>query len=154
MKNRYGSGYLIELKLKSLASESSDRLAEQKANADRIRRINSLFPSAVVQESFEDRVIFSVAQESIISLAHTFESLEKGSSHWFHSSENQKNTKRIASNYSESMRVILSRLSDISTNFLYIIAWFCSYSEGYYQEEKNWVFFWNMKERPKSMILG
>jgi len=84
LKNRYGTGYLLELKLKSLASETSGLAEQSSVEAVRTERINlltafiaRLFPSATVQESFEDRVIFNVAQESIVSLAYTFESLEK-----------------------------------------------------------------------------
>lgn len=75
---------MLELKLKSLASETSGLAEQSSVEAVRTERINlltafiaRLFPSATVQESFEDRVIFNVAQESIVSLAYTFESLEK-----------------------------------------------------------------------------
>lgn len=85
LKNRYGSGYLLELKLKSLSSETSGSAsstdvevsrAERKANL--IAYINRQFSSAQVQESFEDRVIFAIAQDNITSLADTFKSLEEG----------------------------------------------------------------------------
>jgi len=83
LKNRYGSGYLLEIKLKSLASESNG-LAEQTSvditRSQRKSRLNTfvvrLFPTAAVHESFEDRIIFNIAQHSVLSLAHTFESLE------------------------------------------------------------------------------
>ena len=93
LKNRYGSGYLLELKLKSLASETSGFAEQTRVNTARTERMNlltdfivRLFSSAVIQESFEDRIIFNIAQENVVSLAHTFESLEKGTSKFLHSS--------------------------------------------------------------------
>jgi len=84
LKNRYGSGYLLELKLKSLASETSGFAEQTRVNTARTERMNlltdfivRLFSSAVILESFEDRIIFNIAQENVVSLAHTFESLEK-----------------------------------------------------------------------------
>lgn len=93
LKNRYGSGYLLELKLKSLASETSGFAEQTRVNTARTERMNlltdfivRLFSSAVILESFEDRIIFNIAQENVVSLAHTFESLEKGTSKFLHSS--------------------------------------------------------------------
>lgn len=86
MKNRYGSGYLLELKLKSLSSETSGSAAAEDVEISRAQRkenlttfIHKLFPSAHIQESFEDRVIFGIAQDNITSLAETFKVLEEGS---------------------------------------------------------------------------
>lgn len=87
LKNRYGSGYLLELKLKSLSSETSGSASFTDVDSSRMERkenltkfINSLFTSAHVQESFEDRVIFGIAQDNISSLAETFQALEEGES--------------------------------------------------------------------------
>ena len=87
LKNRYGSGYLLELKLKSLSSETSGSATVFDVEASRVARkqgltafITNIFSSAKIQESFEDRIIFSIAQENITSLAETFKSLEEGKS--------------------------------------------------------------------------
>lgn len=87
MKNRYGSGYLLELKLKSLSSETSGSASTEDVEVSRAQRkedltafIHKLFSSAHVQESFEDRIIFGIAQDNITSLAETFKSLEEGKS--------------------------------------------------------------------------
>ncbi|XP_045030700.1 ABC-type organic anion transporter ABCA8 [Daphnia magna] len=84
LKNRYGSGYLLELKLKSLSSETSGSASFTDVDSSRTQRkenlitfINSLFTSAHVQESFEDRVIFGISQDNISSLAETFRTLEE-----------------------------------------------------------------------------
>lgn len=85
LKNRYGSGYLLELKLKSLSSETSGSAATEDVETSRTQRkenltafILKLFSSAQIQESFEDRVIFAIAQDNITSLAETFKELEEG----------------------------------------------------------------------------
>jgi hypothetical protein len=85
LKNRYGSGYLLELKLKSLGSETSGSASLADVDSSRAGRkenlttfINSLFTSAHVQESFEDRIIFGIAQDNISSLSETFQALEEG----------------------------------------------------------------------------
>lgn len=85
LKNRYGSGYLLELKLKSLGSETSGSASLADVDSSRSERkenlttfINSLFTSAHVQESFEDRIIFGIAQDNISSLSETFQALEEG----------------------------------------------------------------------------
>lgn len=88
LKNRYGSGYLLELKLKSLSSETSGSATLRDVEAVRRRRkeelktfIQGMFSTAQVQEDFEDRIIFAIAQESIVSLAETFNALETGKRH-------------------------------------------------------------------------
>lgn len=85
MKNRYGSGYILELKLKSLASETSGSATARDVEEAREKRkehlsafIRNLFSSSQLQETFEDRITFSIAQDSISSLAETFRALEEG----------------------------------------------------------------------------
>ena len=85
LKNRYGSGYLLELKLKSLSSETSGSAQSKDVEAIRKQRkeelsqfIRNMFSTATIQEDFEDRIIFNIAQESIVSLAQTFQDLEEG----------------------------------------------------------------------------
>lgn len=84
LKNRYGSGYLLELKLKSLSSETSGSATSKDVEAIRKQRkeelaqfIRNMFSTATIQEDFEDRIIFNIAQESIVSLAQTFQDLEE-----------------------------------------------------------------------------
>ena len=84
LKNRYGSGYLLELKLKSLSSETSGSASLADVDSSRSKRkenlttfINSLFTSAHVQESFEDRIIFGISQDNISSLFDTFQALDE-----------------------------------------------------------------------------
>ena len=85
LKNRYGNGYILEIKLKSLASETSGSASDTAVSATRLERkekltvfIRQLFRDALIQESFEDRLIFGLAQDSVVSLADTFNSLEGG----------------------------------------------------------------------------
>ncbi|CAH1111719.1 unnamed protein product [Psylliodes chrysocephalus] len=75
LKNLYGAGYTLEMKLGggdlTPTSEAGDR-------NDELREfISSLFPDAALQESFADRLVFSVPQQSVPSLANCFKQLEK-----------------------------------------------------------------------------
>lgn len=75
LKNLYGAGYTLEMKLgggdMTPTSDSGDR-------HDELREfISSLFPEATLQESFADRLVFSVPQQSVPSLANCFKQLEK-----------------------------------------------------------------------------
>nr|QST14978.1 ABCA5 protein [Diaphanosoma celebensis] len=83
LKNRYGNGYVLEIKLKSLSSETSGSASAVDVAAERVRRkekltdfVRRLFRDALIEESFEDRLIFGLAQENVVSLADTFNSLE------------------------------------------------------------------------------
>ncbi|KAI4454722.1 atp-binding cassette transporter subfamily a abca [Holotrichia oblita] len=75
LKNLYGAGYTLEMKLRggdrTPTSASGDRAAELK------EFVGGLFPDATLQESFADRLVFSVAQQSVPSLANCFTQLEK-----------------------------------------------------------------------------
>ncbi|KAB0791349.1 hypothetical protein PPYR_03149 [Photinus pyralis] len=75
LKNLYGAGYTLEMKLKggdrTPTSSSVDRLKSLK------QFVYGLFPSAVLQESFIDRLVFSVPQQSVPSLANCFSELEQ-----------------------------------------------------------------------------
>ncbi|KAI2474243.1 ATP binding cassette (ABC) protein subfamily A member [Diabrotica virgifera virgifera] len=75
LKNLYGAGYTLEMKLgggdMTPTSDSGDR-------HDELREfISSLFPDAALQEIFADRLVFSVPQQSVPSLANCFKQLEK-----------------------------------------------------------------------------
>ncbi|KAF5301097.1 hypothetical protein FQA39_LY10916 [Lamprigera yunnana] len=75
LKNLYGAGYTLEMKLKggdrTPTSSSVDRLKSLK------QFVYGLFPSANLQESFIDRLVFSVPQQSVPSLANCFSQLEQ-----------------------------------------------------------------------------
>ncbi|KAK9754118.1 ABC transporter [Popillia japonica] len=77
LKNLYGAGYTLEMKLRggdrTPTSASGDRAAELKE----FPFVGGLFPDATLQESFADRLVFSVAQQSVPSLANCFTQLEK-----------------------------------------------------------------------------
>lgn len=76
LKNLYGAGYTLEMKLtggdRTPTSASVDKLKELK------EFVSGLFPDASLQESFADRLVFSVPQQSVPSLANCFSELEKG----------------------------------------------------------------------------
>ncbi|XP_074040228.1 cholesterol transporter ABCA5 [Leptinotarsa decemlineata] len=75
LKNLYGAGYTLEMKLgggdSTPTSDSGDRHHELR------EFVASLFPEATLQESFADRLVFSVPQQSVPSLANCFMQLEK-----------------------------------------------------------------------------
>lgn len=76
LKNLYGAGYTLEMKLRG-----GDRTPTGGC-ADRPRELKEwvvgLFPEAQLQESFADRLVFSVPQQAVASLAQCFTQLEKG----------------------------------------------------------------------------
>lgn len=79
MKNLYGAGYTLEVKLKggdaTPTTPSSDRHSELKDF------VGGLFPDAVLDECFADRMVFSVPQHAVTSLAECFNQLETGEIH-------------------------------------------------------------------------
>lgn len=76
LKNLYGAGYTLEMKLlggdSTPTTPSGDRMTGLK---DFVAR---LFPDANLEESFADRLVFSVPQHAVHSLAECFTQLEKG----------------------------------------------------------------------------
>lgn len=78
LKNLYGAGYTLEMKLRggdsTPTSDSGDRHNELR------EFVSALFIDATLQESFADRLVFSVPQQSVPSLANCFMQLEKGNS--------------------------------------------------------------------------
>lgn len=76
LKNLYGAGYTLEMKLgggdSTPTSDSGDRFNELR------EFVSGLFPDAILQESFADRLVFSVPQQSVPSLANCFKELERG----------------------------------------------------------------------------
>ncbi|XP_052816309.1 cholesterol transporter ABCA5-like isoform X2 [Mya arenaria] len=74
LKNKYGSGYLLEVKLKS--SEDQIFLSQ---NIERLHDyIRKLFPGATVMEQFSERIQYRVPKSNVISLSRTFQVLEDG----------------------------------------------------------------------------
>ncbi|KAI7815451.1 ABC subfamily A member [Rhyzopertha dominica] len=80
LKNLYGAGYTLEMKLRggdrtptSTTGDSPNELRDFVA---------SLFSDATLQESFADRLVFSVPQQSVPSLANCFLQLEKAKSEY------------------------------------------------------------------------
>ncbi|KAJ3650608.1 hypothetical protein Zmor_016696 [Zophobas morio] len=75
LKNLYGAGYTLEMKLRggdrTPTSTSGDRPSELR------EFVSGLFHDATLQESFADRLVFSVPQQSVPSLANCFMQLEK-----------------------------------------------------------------------------
>lgn len=99
LKNLYGAGYTLEIKLKhydgswnstsleniNLHIPSDITTTTTKTSHNQIDRVQALrnfvvdlFPDACLEESFADRLVYSVPQHAVSSLAQCFSSLEKG----------------------------------------------------------------------------
>lgn len=113
LKNLYGAGYTLEIKLKhyeesynnistvengdglsaplptvAIQMSSSVETAARESQLfhatqdDRVQAlknfVNDLFPDACLEESFADRLVYSVPQHAVSSLAQCFHNLEKG----------------------------------------------------------------------------
>ena len=74
LKNKFGSGYLLEIKLKSSCAAEDDLVA-----VDRLDKfVNDQFPDASQIEKFGERMIYKIPQSNITSLSATFTALEEG----------------------------------------------------------------------------
>ncbi|CAG9831938.1 unnamed protein product [Diabrotica balteata] len=71
LKNLYGAGYTLEIKLTSEGAGDTEEKFRALKNF-----VFGLFPNAVLQDTFGDRLIFSIPQDSVRSLARCFKSLE------------------------------------------------------------------------------
>jgi hypothetical protein len=80
LKNLYGAGYNLEIKLKSNGFLNGSSLENIQIHVKKECRnfIYELFPDAKVEESFGDRMVCSIPQHNVSSLAQSFESLERG----------------------------------------------------------------------------
>lgn len=81
LKNRYGAGYNLEIKLKQVDSKvnsSNFENMQSEAKKQCLDFVHELFPDSVVEDSFGDRIVSSIPQHNVSSLAQCFESLEKG----------------------------------------------------------------------------
>lgn len=78
LKNKYGSGYLLEVKLTTKEQGDSALLD------DRMERLHqyilNMFPAASVMEQFSERVQYKVPKSSVTSLSRAFTVLEEGKS--------------------------------------------------------------------------
>ena len=87
LKSKYGSGYLLEIKLDQSSQHGGDSSAggggatsdvAAAAKQRMLDYIKQLFPRAVESETFGDRSVFAVPRDDVTSLAHVFATLEKG----------------------------------------------------------------------------
>lgn len=77
MKNKFGSGYILEVKLKAgIAHETQDSV-EQRMNTLE-EYVFSMFPDAVIVERFGLRAQYKIPRNNVKSLALVFSSLEEG----------------------------------------------------------------------------
>lgn len=76
LKNLYGAGYTLEMKLRG--GDRTPTTPGSNRTDDLKDFVGELFPDAVLEESFADRLVFSVSQQAVTSLAECFSKLEKG----------------------------------------------------------------------------
>ncbi|XP_072159520.1 cholesterol transporter ABCA5 [Bemisia tabaci] len=74
LKNLYGAGYNLEMKLKH--QDGTVEASQQRHEALK-QFVDNLFSDAVLDESFVDRLLFSIPQRAVKSLAECFTQLEK-----------------------------------------------------------------------------
>lgn len=94
LKNLYGAGYTLEVKLKHIEYTYLETPLENTPDHDqfvndltiiqeeRIQAlklfVGDLFPDATLDEIFADRLVYSVPQHAVSSLAECFSRLERG----------------------------------------------------------------------------
>ena len=76
LKNLYGAGYTLEMKL--LGGDCTPTTPSGNRVSGLKDFVTGMFPDATLEESFADRLVFSVPQHSVHSLAECFSQLEKG----------------------------------------------------------------------------
>lgn len=77
MKNKFGSGYILEVKLKAgIAHETPDSVEQRMNKLEEY--VFSMFPDAVIVERFGLRAQYKIPRNNVKSLAHVFSSLEEG----------------------------------------------------------------------------
>lgn len=79
LKDKHGSGYMLDVKLHSCSDEgdSVDHEQEHKANKQKLHNyLLQHFPTAAVVESFGDRVSYRINREDIYLLSKSFAALE------------------------------------------------------------------------------
>ncbi|ESP03885.1 hypothetical protein LOTGIDRAFT_97892, partial [Lottia gigantea] len=71
LKDKFGSGYLLEVKIHSQVNDIESKMEEFEAH------IKTCFPNAESAEKFGDRGVFKVPKADVKSLAEAFSFLEK-----------------------------------------------------------------------------
>ncbi|XP_035696779.1 ATP-binding cassette sub-family A member 5-like [Branchiostoma floridae] len=76
LKNKYGSGYILEVKVKE---QSEDINNDLDASLDRLDSfVHDLFPDAAEAEVISNHVTYNIPKEDVRSLARVFTALEEG----------------------------------------------------------------------------
>ncbi|OWF36066.1 ATP-binding cassette sub-family A member 5 [Mizuhopecten yessoensis] len=74
LKNKYGSGYMLEMKLRLSGGGGADLDTRMEALEEEMK---NLFPEARCQEKFAERVHYTIPRNSVQSLATAFTALEQ-----------------------------------------------------------------------------
>ncbi|XP_042234666.1 cholesterol transporter ABCA5-like [Homarus americanus] len=82
LKNKYGGGYTVEMKLKCDATNVEEVNSPSSGSSvelmnDVTAMLKEVFPRGVLDEQFGERIIYKVPQDDISSLSKCFEMLEK-----------------------------------------------------------------------------
>ncbi|XP_062616764.1 cholesterol transporter ABCA5-like, partial [Saccostrea cucullata] len=77
LKNKFGSGYILEVKLKAGAANESTESVDQRMDTLE-EYVFTMFPDAIIVERFGLRAQYKVPKNNVRSLAHVFSSLEEG----------------------------------------------------------------------------
>ena len=81
LKDKFGSGYVLEVKLSlpSSSGSATTALADRGATAARVKaEIGAVLPGAVCVEEFYNRFVFSVPKKELTSLGTVFAELDRG----------------------------------------------------------------------------
>ena len=73
MKNRFGGGYLLDIKLAANEGTSQEQQRE-----DLNTFVQQLFPDSVMLENFGERSTFKIPKDNVTSLSRVFGELERG----------------------------------------------------------------------------
>ena len=74
LKTKYGSGYLLEVKLSGSSRAGREELEERVQALE--RHLMTLFPNATCLESFAERAQYKIPQSDVGVLSATFAALE------------------------------------------------------------------------------
>ena len=76
LKNKYGGGYMLEVKLKQRHEAEAATGSESEWEAVEAE-VTSQFADTILSEAFADRRMYSIPQTSVSSLATAFSKLEE-----------------------------------------------------------------------------
>ncbi|XP_076036080.1 cholesterol transporter ABCA5-like isoform X2 [Oratosquilla oratoria] len=79
LKNKYGGGYKLEIKVKGMSTETNGETSEDKKKEVH-QLIKDTFYDAEIDEEFGDRIIYKISQHNMKSLGKCFAVMEKGKS--------------------------------------------------------------------------